>query len=73
MVAKKIYFQIKATQEAQKIREKNVRKYMEDRKHISQLDFQIWTLQVKPLATDIIDTEENLKIYQDTVRAFRSV
>ena len=73
MVAKKIYFQIIATQEAQKIREKNVRKYMEDRKHISQLDFQIWTLQVKPLATDIIDTEENLKVYQDKVRAFRSV
>merc|ERR1712098_253248 len=72
--AKKIYLKIQATQEDQRIKEEKRKRYLEEQKKVTKLDYQILTLQVNPMAKNLIDVDsrESLKIYQSRVRAFRS-
>ena len=41
-------------------------------RHVSPLDYGIWTLQVNPNAQNVDTTEENARKYADQVRGFRN-
>ena len=73
MWARKIHedWKTETVQTSQKEREEKRMEDLEEAKQISKLDYEIWTLQINPLAQNIISSEKNLEIFSERIRSFK--
>ena len=73
MWARKIHedWKTETVQTSQKEREEKRMEDLEEAKQISKLDYEIWSLQINPLAQNIISSEKNLEIFSERIRSFK--
>ena len=73
MWARKIHedWKTETVQTSQKEREEKRMEDLEEAKQISKLDYEIWSLQINPMAQNIISSEKNLEIFSERIRSFK--
>ena len=73
MWARKIHedWKTETVQTSQKEREEKRMEDLEEAKQISKLDYEIWSLQINPLAQNIISSEKNLEIFSERIRSYK--